>query len=179
MSKVATTRTNTPLPSDAELTFVRQFLFECIRGTNQDEDRAWKRMWKRMIGLESGEISFWEFFIPRNPKFHRKFFALLDVGFDSWQPERKHKSHKGMAVEKNREQFREDITIAAGFYEQTFDLKGRMRIRAKSISFAKMDDAEFEKLYDAVVTVLLREVLHRYKNRAELDSVVERIIGFA
>ena len=54
-----------------------------------------------------------------------------------------------------------------------------MRIRAKSISFANMDDAEFEQVYQATVTVLLREVLTTYKDRAELDAVVERIVGFA
>jgi len=89
------------------------------------------------------------------------------------------KSYKGRVMEKNREQFREDILILAGFYEQTFDLKGRMRLRAKSISFAKMDDSEFERVYQSVVTVLLREVLTTYKDRAELDAVVERVLGFA
>ena len=167
------------MPTEQELVGIRRFLFECIRGTNPDEDRAWKRIWKRITSFEPGEISFLEFVIPRNPKFHRKLFALLDVGFEAWEPNRVRKSYKGRAMEKNREQFREDITIMAGFYEQTFDLKGRMVIRAKSISFAKMDDAEFELLYSAVIDVLLREVCTTYKNRAELDSVVERVIGFA
>lgn len=179
MSKLAITRTNIPMPNEQELVSIRRFLFECIKGTNEDEDRAWKRIWKRIVNFEAGEISFLDFIIPRNGKFHRKFFALLDVGYEAWDPDRKHKSYKGMAVEKNREQFREDITIAAGYYAQTFDLKGRMVIRAKSISFAKMDDVEFENLYQAVVTVLLREVCTTYKNRAELDGVVEQIVGFA
>lgn len=179
MSKLAITRTDVPMPTEQELVGIRRFLFECIKGTNEDEDRAWKRVWKRIVNFEAGEISFLDFIIPRNPKFHRKLFALLDVGYDCWEPTRKHKSYKGIAIEKNREQFREDITIMAGYYTQTFDLKGRMVIRAKSISFSKMDDAEFEGLYQAVVTVLLREVCHNYKDRAELDAVVERIVGFA
>ncbi|ADE12163.1 DUF1367 family protein [Sideroxydans lithotrophicus] len=177
--KLAITRTNEPMPSEAlELSGVRRVLFECFKGTNPEEDKAWHRFWHRLKALDAGEISFLEFIIPRNGKFHRKFFAMLDVGFDAWEPNRVRKSYKGRAMEKNREQFREDIIILAGFYEQTFDLKGRMRIRAKSIAFANMDDTEFEQLYSAVATVLLREVLKTYKDRAELDAVVDRMMGF-
>lgn len=178
--RLAITRTTVSLPSDAlELSGVRRVLFECFKGTNAEEDKAWHRFWNRLKKLDAGEISFLEFIIPRNGKFHRKFFALLDVGFDAWEPDRKHKSYKRKPVEKNREQFREDITIMAGFYEQTFDLKGRMRIRAKSISFANMDDVEFEALYSAICDVLLREVCTRYAGRAELEAVVERVMRFA
>ena len=115
---------------------------------------------------------------PRNGKFHRKYFALLNLGFDSWEPDRKHKSYKGREVAKNFERFREDITILAGYYFQTFDLQGRMVLKAQSISFANMDDVEFERLYSAVVDVLLREVCKNYKNRAEIDRVVNELVGF-
>lgn len=177
--RLAITRTAEPMPSDQELVGLRKWLFECLRGVNEDEDRAWRRFWHRVVKLDAGEISFLDFIIPRNGKFHRKYFALLDVGYDCWEPSRKRKSYKGMAVEKSREQFREDITILAGYYEQTFNLKGEMRLRAKSISFANMDDIEFERLYQATVTVLLREVCHNYKDRAELDSVVDQMMRFA
>jgi hypothetical protein len=179
MSKLAITRTGEPLPTDQELVGIRKFLFACLRGTNEEEDRAWKRIWKRIINLEAGEILSLDFIIPRNPQFNRKFFALLDVGYEAWEPNRVRKSYKGREMAKNREQFREDILILAGFYDQTFDLKGRMRLRAKSVSFAKMDDVEFDRVYQSVVTVLLREVLTTYKDRAELDSVVDRVLGFA
>ncbi len=115
---------------------------------------------------------------PRNPKFHRKFFALLNLGFEAWEPGRKHKTHKGIPVSKNFEQFREDITILAGFYEQTFDLHGRLKLKAKSISFAKMEEPEFEQLYSAVADVLLEHVLTKYAGREELDSVVNQLMGF-
>jgi hypothetical protein len=165
-------------PNDNDLGAVRDFLFKCFDGFLDDDKKSWRRFWKRFIDLEPGEIAQAEFTIPRNYRFHKKLFALLQVGFDAWEPDRVRKSYKGRAMEKNREQFREDIIILAGFYEQTFDLKGRMRIRAKSISFANMDDAEFEQLYSAVATVLLCEVLKTYKDRAELDAVVDRVLGF-
>jgi len=179
MSDITITRTNVALPKEAELQAVRTVLFECIKGTTAQENKAWRRWWRRVINLDPGEISFLKFIVPRNGKFHRKFFALLQVGYESWEPKRKHKSYKGIAIEKNFEQFREDITILAGFYEQTFNLKGEMRLRAKSISFANMHDDEFETLYQAVVTVLLREVCTMYSGRDELDAVVNRVMEFA
>ena len=179
MSDITITRTNIALPTNEELEPIRKLLFECIKGTTEREDKAWRRWWKRVINFDAGEISFLKFIIPRNGKFHRKFMALLNVGFDMWEPKRKRKSYKGMAIEKNFDQFREDITILAGFYEQTFNIKGEMKLRAKSISFANMEDDEFEELYQSVVTVLLREVCTKYAGRAELDQVVNRVMEFA
>lgn len=167
------------MPDEVERGAIRKFLFECIKGANEEDNRAWKKLWKKITNLEVGEITFVDFVFPRNYKFHKRFFAMLDVGYDAWEPPRKRRTYKKREITKNREQFREEIIILAGFYEQTFNLKGEMRLRAKSISFAKMEQPEFEQLYSAVVDVLLREVLHTYKDRDELDEVVERVLGFA
>ena len=111
----------------------------------------------------------------RNERFHRKFFALLNLGFESWEPEVK--EFKGFEIQKDFEHFREDVTIAAGHYVVTSNLHGAIRLRAKSISFAAMEQEPFEKLYSAVANVLLARVLSRY-TRADLDRVIERILGF-
>lgn len=111
----------------------------------------------------------------RNPKFHRKFFALLTVGYEAWEPEVR--EYKGFEVQKDFEHFREDVTIAAGHFVMTTNLHGAIRLRAKSISFARMKQDTFEKLYNAVANVLLQRVLTRY-SRADLDAVIQRIVGF-
>ncbi len=111
----------------------------------------------------------------RNYKFHKKFFAMLDVGFDAWEPDQK--EYKGMPAQKNRTRFRKDCTIAAGFYTTTYDINGNVKLEAKSISFANMDDDEFEKLYSAVADVLLQRVLRNY-TREDLDNVVNQMMGF-
>ena len=178
MSLITVCRTRVPLPTDGELASVRRFLTECFTGAREDDRRAWNRFWKRMIRLEAGEFAQAELIIPRDPVFHRKFFALLNLGYEAWEPARKRKTYKGMPVEKNFEQFREDVTILAGYYHQTFDLSGRMCLKAKSISFGKMEESEFEKLYSAVADVLLGKVLQSYAGRAELDEIVDRIVGF-
>ena len=88
------------------------------------------------------------------------------------------KTYKGREVSKNFERFRKDVLILAGFYDQTFDLRGNMKLEAQSISFSSMDDAEFERVYSAVADVILEHVLDDYSGREEFDRVVEQMMGF-
>lgn len=122
-----------------------------------------------------GDVIRADFKKMRNPKFHKKFFALLNIGFDAWEPEETDSKHG--PVEKNFDQFREDVTILAGYYEQHVRLDGSIRTVAKSISFGNMDEIEFGKLYNAVINVLLKRVLKNY-TREDVDEVIDRILGF-
>lgn len=81
--------------------------------------------------------------VPRNVGFHRKFFALLKLTFQNQE------------LIDNYDDFREAVTITAGFFRWSKDLHGNEFKRAKSISFAKMDQAEFEEVYSRVLDVCL------------------------
>ena len=94
---------------------------------------------------------------PRNYKFHKKFFALLNLAFNHWNPEPVMTRH-GQA-QKCRDQFREDLIILSGHYVITRRLDGTERIRAKSIKFSNMDEEEFTVLYDSIVTVIIQKIL--------------------
>jgi hypothetical protein len=111
----------------------------------------------------------------RNPRFHRKFFALLNLAFDAWEPVEA--TYKGQAVGKNIDQFRNDIVVLAGFYEMAVNLKGETRLTAKSISFANMGQDEFDHLYNSVCNVVLAKILQSY-DREQLDAVMDRLMGF-
>lgn len=113
----------------------------------------------------------------RNGKFHRKYFALLNLGFEYWETD--DREHKGRAVAKNFERFRKDVAIMAGHYDPVWNLAGEMRLEARSISFANMDDAEFETLYEATIQILINKVLAaKGFTRAEVDRAVESLIRF-
>lgn len=111
----------------------------------------------------------------RNPRFHRKFMALLNLAFDAWEPAEA--MYKGQIVGKNFDQFRRDVTILAGHYEMVVNLKGETRLTAKSISFANMDENEFSDLYNAACNVILQRILTTY-TRDDLDAVIDRLMGF-
>jgi len=180
MSKLTIARTDTQMPSGPALDNVHSFLFTVLDGFGEADKKSWRRFWRRVISAEPGEMFTVETIFPRNPKFHRKMFALLSVGFDSWEPDRKRFNYNGRPIEKNFERFREQVLIMAGHYDQVFSLRGdKMELVAKSISYAALDDAEFETLYSAVIDVLLREVCTRYEGRGELEAVAEQFMRFA
>jgi len=174
MTKFTIQRTGMAMPT--ELEGARTLLFKCFAGRTDEDASAWKKLWSRMFQSEPGQIVTIEVTFPRNLKYHRKFFALLNLGFEAWTPATK---FKGMDIAKDFDQFRSDVTILAGFYEQAFTLDGTMTLKAKSISFGRMEEPEFEKLYSAVVNVLLQRVLTTYENREQLDAVVDQILSMA
>lgn len=115
----------------------------------------------------------------RNPQFHRKFFALTSLAFDIWCETVEPMEYKGHPVKPSRDNFRRDVTILAGHYNSYVNLKGEVRLEAKSISFANMDEDEFEALYGAFIDVILTKVLRNPKyTREVLDEHVERIMSF-
>lgn len=80
-----------------------------------------------------------EFKKPRNYKFHCKFFALINMVFQNQE------------VYSNIDDMREDLIADAGFYYTVIDMHGNERKKAKSISFAAMDEIEFNDLYSRVI----------------------------
>lgn len=56
------------------------------------------------------------------------------------------------------ERFRKDLTILAGFYEQTVRLNGDVRTEAKSLSFANMKPDEFERCYKAMINAAIKYI---------------------
>lgn len=146
-----------------------------VRGWTEDDQRNWKKFSTWLKKLQAGEFAHFTWTRPRNYKFLQKFMVMVKVGFDAWEPRRK--SWKGLPVQKNFDRFRKDATIAAGFYEIVATSAGGVRHEAKSLSFANMEEEEFERVYTAVADVLLQNVLKRYK-RADLDRVVEQLLTF-
>lgn len=95
----------------------------------------------------------------RNSKFHRKFMALLNLGYDNQE------------YYNNFEDYREVMIMRAGFYKATHSPKGTT-YKAKSIAFENMDEVEFEELFNKVLDLtadmlesappLIKEQLEQY-----------------
>lgn len=116
---------------------------------------------------------------PRNAKFHRKCFALLNYAYGVWKELQPPREWRGQPVVTSFERFREDVTILAGHYEPVFNAQGELRLIAKSISFAKMDDVAFEQFYSRLIDTLLTKVLTNTKlTEAKLREYVEQVLRF-
>lgn len=121
-----------------------------------------------------------EFRRARNAKFHRKFFALLDLAFETWEPVAGASEYRGKPIEKNKERFRAEILILSGHYDAVYSIKGDVRLIPKSISFTSIDDVEFERVYRGVLNVVWAQIMKnsRYSSPNEVDNIVNRLIGF-
>lgn len=94
--------------------------------------------------LKLGEIYFFEVKKERNPAFHRKFFALIKMVFENQE-------HYN-----NFDKLRKDLIVSAGFYEEHTTVWGEVVQEAKSISFSKMSEDEFEELYNRVIDEIIK-----------------------
>ncbi|PVZ84846.1 hypothetical protein C9426_22090 [Serratia sp. S1B] len=171
--------------------------------------------------VKVGDAVCGEFKQSRNYKFHKRFFKLLQLGFDYWTP-------TGGAVTPNEQQlingfvdflckqvgaghnlaladaaelyladvglhrvsdiallksfdaFREWVTVQAGYYTEHVYPDGSKNRRAKSISFARMDEDMFQQLYKAVLNVLWNWILFRkFQSIEEAENIAAQLLEYA
>ena len=106
----------------------------------------------------------------RNYKFLQKYMVLVKYAFDIWEEGAKRLRYKGNEVKPNIERFRKDLQILAGFYEPVYHYDGTLKLESKSVSFAEMSEEEFEKVYSALIDVILAKIL----NRPDLNQEIVR-----
>ena len=114
-----------------------------------------------------------------NANFRRKWWALVDYAFGMWSETMPDRQYRGQEVQRNRERFRKDLTILAGHFYPVWTLKGEMRVEANSLSWARMNDETFEKLYSATINAVLSKILANTKlTEADLRAHVDRVLEF-
>lgn len=86
----------------------------------------------------------YEFKKPRNYKFHKKFFALVNMVYQNQEQY------------TNIEHLRKDLIIESGNYEIRYNMLGVEIYEPKSISFASMDEIQFSELYNSVIDVIIK-----------------------
>ena len=115
----------------------------------------------------------------RNYGFFKKWWALAQLAFDTWTELMPEREYKGVRVQPSFDRFRRDLTIMAGYFKPVFAANGEVRLEADSISFAKMDEETFEKLYSATINAVLDKILaNRGYTDASLRALVEQVLGF-
>lgn len=112
-----------------------------------------------------GEILRVEYRRPRNIRFHRKYFALLRVAFQNQD------------YYATEQQFRTALLIGLGWCDTFIRQNGEVLYIPKSLSFAGMDEDEFEKVYNDTLDYLVREMVPGADPRA-LNNAALQILGF-
>ena len=155
----------------------------------------------------------------RNYKYHKRFFGLLNLAFNYYEPssgvltndekriatkiftsldnasnnsgvmlnwgrefmaaESQLRKSQIENIQKAFEPFREEMTIAAGYYDEVRTPIG-VKKYVRSISFAAMDEHEFKDLYKAMFNCLWKFVLSRYfKNEVEAENAAVMMLTYS
>lgn len=109
-----------------------------------------------------GQTVMVKFTFPRNTGHHRKFFALMQTIFNN-------QSHH-----KTLDHLLTAFKFACGHTEKIRTSRGEIEI-PKSISFAKMDQAEFEAFYKQAVEFVTTEVIPGLDG-TDLEREVQELI---
>ena len=104
---------------------------------------------------------------PRNIKFHRKFFALISLTFENLP----HTLQEDKNI-YNKDVLLERIKYDLGLYDEVKH-GDFCHIILRSISFAAMDNNEFENFYNRTVDLILYDYLPG-TDRKELLEEIER-----
>lgn len=142
MTTITLARTNKDLPPEPALDHVRGFLFGVIDGAHKDDRRAWRRLWKRLMGLEPGEMAVFEAVFPRSGPYHRRHMAIEGAVFDAQERF------------EDFDQFRTWLKVGAGWVDWFLGPRGGVVPIPKSISYAKADQEEFTRYHEAVIAFL-------------------------
>lgn len=119
-----------------------------------DESRS------RFTRFKLGKIYLFEFKTVQNYKFLCKYFKLLDTVFDNQDKF------------SDKEWFRKHTLIGIGYCDTKIDpFTGAVYMEAKSISFAKCDEATFGEIYQKTVSFFVE----RYGYD---EKFVETVMGY-
>ncbi|HIB6552632.1 TPA: DUF1367 family protein, partial [Klebsiella pneumoniae] len=157
--------------------------------------------------------------LVRNPAFHRRYFALLNLGFEYWEPtggaissnERRlitgyakylaayggsesalldaagqyldriaEKRSGYISICKSFDAYRAWVIVEAGHYDAIQLPDGTLKKHPRRISFASMDESEFQELYKASLDVLWRWILSRsFNSLQEAENAANQLLSFA
>lgn len=114
----------------------------------------------------TGSVLATELSKPRNGAHHRKAFALFQLVFENQE---RYATLADLLVE---------IKLRAGHYQEHVTVWGELVYVPKSISFAAMDQSEFEQFYRQAIDAVLKYFMPNTSAR-ELEGMVEQVQGFA
>ncbi|TCW00415.1 DUF1367 family protein [Biostraticola tofi] len=105
----------------------------------------------------------------RNPEFHRKVFAFFNFCFSHWSADKTNLQFMDESAQFDR--FRKDLTILAGYYEQTVRLDGSIRTEAKSLAYGNMEQEEFERCYSALINAAIKRIFGGTTNQGIINQL--------
>lgn len=169
MPDITLVRQNPTAIPDADASTARNVIFGIVDGLGDKGRQQWRRLWGNIMRLEPGEMVDINTNQMRLGWYHRKHMALEQAVFE--------------AQERfdDFEQFRIWLKVGAGHVIWTPGPRGGVFPVPKSISYAKMEQGEFEEFHRNVVTFLRTEhaakTLWKHLSQRLQIEMIESILG--
>jgi hypothetical protein len=140
-----------------------------LTGFSEKDRRAYVKFRKSVDELQAGEMFTISVWFPRNAKFHKLHFALINALFEQ------------------QEQFEEPddlrrwLYVGAGHCNMLPGPKGRMVAIPKSVAYDKIDDAQFSELHAKVIDFMrsryCQGFLWAHLDDVKRGDIIESIVG--
>ena len=104
--------------------------------------------------------------LPRNYRFHKKFFALVRLTFDNLPMPIAERWNVRSENDMLR-RFKRDL----GYFSSTLNEAGEREVEYRSISFSAMDEEEFERFYDDCVNLVLYSYIPGISRQDLLEEI--------
>jgi len=108
----------------------------------------------RMQRFKNGDVYEIDIKLARDGGFNGKLHAFFDFCFNYWNQPGFEYSDETV----QREEFRKQLTILAGFKEVIHNLDGTFKIEAKSLKYSMMDQEEVERLFRSLIDVVMHKL---------------------
>jgi len=137
-----------------------------LRGWTGDDQVQYDKMRRKLAAMEPGETCRLEFSVPRNIGHHKRFMQLVVTVAECSE------------VYDNKRKAMTAVKVAAGHCDFMPDPKSGLLIPVpKSISFANMEQMEFDVFYQDAVNSVLKYVLPAM-DRVSFERALELVVNF-
>lgn len=134
---------------------------------------------EKLRGIKLGTLVGVTIARKRNPKFHRKIMALYQIAFEFFgERVRTGVVYRDEAVQPSFQRFRKELTILAGHYEPVYNIRGEVKLEAKSIAFSKCSEEEAVQIFSDLINAALKNVFKGATSEEELRERVQRVLDF-
>ncbi|CAB3956944.1 hypothetical protein LMG7053_05169 [Achromobacter ruhlandii] len=142
MADITLVRQQSGDASEQEKEAARRMIFGMVDGLGERGRRQWRRLWNQIVRLEPGEMMSITTHKERIGWYHRKHMAMESALFEAQERF------------EEFEAFRAWLKTGSGFVEWYPGPKGGVIPVPRSISYAKLEQADMEQFHDDAVAFL-------------------------
>lgn len=109
---------------------------------------------------------------PRNLRFHRKYFALINTAWD-YQTE----EIKAQCFSNSSKAFRDTILLNTGFCDRIYSYKYNAYVDIpRSVAFGSMSEDEFEQVYSKTLDFIIQHLMPKNVTQEEFNANVDELL---